>query len=365
MTSLFLHFTIKLVLLCLTLGYFIWPSQSSADLYESEENVIATEEAEAVAITPESRPDPEPIFPEPDTIPANLIRLGRGEFYSPYAFIADKSQRTLSLWRQGSGLPQFVTAFPMDMGSNLGDKQVLGDKKTPEGIYFFETMYEGRNLNYEEYGVRAFPMDYPNFFDRRDGKTGSGIWLHAVPDTTSLWRGSRGCLVVRNEIIRDITQYINIGQTPIIVEESVSYVHAKQGAESQKSWLKWLESWRASWQDKDLDQYMNFYAESFRSNNMNKTAWRQHKDSLNKRYEYINVRVIEPMIYTQNNRGIIRFLQAYESDHNSDFGEKYLFVEKSDDGKFRILNETWSPLGLEVLAKLDNGSGRSATERSP
>src|SRR5690606_32755049 len=101
----------------------------------------------------------------------------------------DKANRTLTLWEQKDSVPRLVDAFPMDMGKREGDKTVLGDHRTPEGIYFFVEKYEGPTLNFEEYGIRAFPLDYPNFFDKVLGKTGSGIWLHSIPDTKSLRRG--------------------------------------------------------------------------------------------------------------------------------------------------------------------------------
>ncbi len=328
----------------------------------SEEDAFSAAASLESSQTPDAsaanfKPDPDPFVPVPGSIPSGLTQLGLGQYFSPYAIVVDKSARTLSVWRKNNNQIVFVTSYATDLGRVPGDKMVLGDLKTPEGIYFFEHMYEGRQLNFEEYGVRAFTMDYPNFFDRRDRKTGSGIWLHGIPDTTSLWRGSRGCVVIRNEHMDEIQKYIALGRTPIIVEEKTTYIDpARQILQSQQM-RTWLENWRRAWESKDLETYMSFYHPDFESSGMNRRAWRAHKKSLNERYEFIRVGLFEPQILGQGERRIIRFVQAYESDHLSDFGEKTLYLEQLDNGPnaepgpWAIVGETWKPIHNQLLAQ--------------
>src|SRR5690606_35402957 len=124
------------------------------------------------------------------------MQLGyQSNYCSPHVFIVDKKERVLSIWEETAMGLQRIAAYPTDIGKNVKDKQILGDKATPEGIYFMLEKYEANSLDYQTYGSRAFTLDYPNFFDRMEKKTGSGIWLHAVPDTVSLRRGSRGCVI--------------------------------------------------------------------------------------------------------------------------------------------------------------------------
>jgi hypothetical protein len=120
------------------------------------------------------KPDPIAIQPPKGRVPAGLVQMGEGEYFSKYAFLLDKSTRTLTIWQNTKNGPKLVEAHPADMGRRSGDKKVLGDKKTPEGIYFFRTIHEAEMLNYDEYGSRAYTMDYPNLFDVRARK--NGLW---------------------------------------------------------------------------------------------------------------------------------------------------------------------------------------------
>ncbi|MEO0336360.1 MAG: L,D-transpeptidase family protein, partial [Pseudomonadota bacterium] len=211
------------------------------------------------------KPDPIAIQPPAGKVPASLVQLGDGAYFSKYAFLLDKSTRTLTVWQKTEKGLQLVESHPADMGRRSGDKMVLGDKKTPEGIYFFRDIYEAEMLNYDEYGSRAYTMDYPNLFDLRAKKTGSGIWLHAVPDKKSLYRGSRGCVVVRDQVITPLGKYVEPNKTPILVEKQVKYITPKEARENRDKLLSWLKNWKQAWESKQLDTYMSFYADSFRS----------------------------------------------------------------------------------------------------
>ena len=247
------------------------PVRNEQGLIVNPENAIVDlEDAKVSQDDGLQKPDPIAIQPPKDLIPSSLVQMGEGAYFSKYAFVLDKSTRTLSIWQNKGGAPVLLEAHPADMGRRSGDKQSLGDKRTPEGIYFFRTIYEAEMLNYDEYGSRAYTMDYPNLFDLRSKKTGSGIWLHAVPDEKSLYRGSRGCVVVRNSIIGSLGKYIEPNKTPIIVEKQVSYITKDQHKLRQTELLNWLQQWRSAWESKELKAYMNYYSDDFESLRMTK-----------------------------------------------------------------------------------------------
>ncbi len=224
---------------------------------------------------------------ETPRVPKGLIRLGAGAFFSPYALVVDKKARVLTVWREEERKLIKVAEYPSDMGKQNGDKEAAGDHKTPEGIYFLQKQLEGSGLPFDLYGSRAFTMDYPNLFDRRLGRKGSGIWLHAVPDKVGLERGSKGCVVVRNDSILELTKYIALGKTPIVVYDSVSYVNETDRQKSAKEVEDWLKTWITAWKSKNLDKYMSFYSETFNGNGMNRAQWREYKNNLNFNYESI------------------------------------------------------------------------------
>lgn len=293
--------------------------------------------------------DPIPVAPPEGKLPHALLSLTSetGQF-SQYAFLVDKKMRTLTVWQNDGETLKLVGTWPSDMGRRDGDKVAEGDFKTPEGIYFFQTMMDGKRINYNEYGVRIFTLDYPNYFDKLEGKTGSGIWFHAIPETKSLTRGSRGCVVVRNKVIEELGKFIELKRTPMIVVNQVEYMDVSKWKELRKSLQDWLETWRQAWGGKDLENYMKFYGEKFSSNGMSKDRWRSYKKNLAGRYEFINIDLKDVQIFNQGPKIVFRFMQDYKSNQKKDFGSKIIYVQRVTDGdkgqKFEIIGETWEAL---------------------
>lgn len=291
-----------------------------------------------------------------EQIPSVLLRLGEGQHLSDTAFVVDKSQRKLTVWKSNGTSITKQAEYPSDLGKFAGPKIQRGDKRTPEGVYFLLDKLEGPGLNFKEYGVRAFTTDYPNLFDRRDGKTGDGIWLHAIPDEVGLDRGSRGCVVVRNEHILQLSPFVKLGQTPVIVLDTVEYVNESTSQKISREVEEFVEIWRRSWESEDIATYISFYDESFESNRMNKARWERYKKGLNERYQKISVSFSKPVAFEHKGQIILRTLQKYQSDAVQDFGEKTLFIIRKD-GKLKIVAEDWKPVAqTEALLALVSSS---------
>lgn len=275
-------------------------------------------------------------------VPSGLVQLpASSRYYSPYAFVVDKTARQLSVWHQtGTGL-QEVASFPADLGKSTGEKRGRGDMKTPEGIYWLLDRLDGNQIDFNLYGKRAFVTDYPNFFDKKEGRTGSGIWLHAVPDNVPLTRGSKGCVVVRNNVILDLTQYVTLRRTPILIQNKTDRLPPAELSRVTEDLNTWLESWRTAWEKKNIDSYIAYYSDDFKSMKMNKAQWKRFKEGLNSMYQEISVKISKPAILADRNQAIVRFLQEYTSDKKSDFGEKILFL-KRQGSKYMIVGEQWA-----------------------
>ncbi len=314
---------------------------------ESEENTFGGRESPDLDSS--KKADPQPTEPPRGHIPAALQMWSPGSLTPAYAVIVDKTLRTLSVWKWAESGPELVEFHPMDLGRNAGDKEVLGDRKTPEGIYFVQDSYEGKQLNFEEYGQMAFTLDYPNHFDRLNKKTGSGIWLHAVPDKVSLWRGSRGCVVVRNSVIKILRQYLQLKRTPVIIADKVQYKSRSEFVNTTVQTKTWLEKWRLAWESKALETYPEFYDSSFFSQGMDLAKWVDFKRNLASRYDFIRVKIDGAFRITLNDTTIIKFLQSYESNKNSDVGEKLLYIKSSGD-KMLILAEHWFQVEGQAIA---------------
>jgi murein L,D-transpeptidase YafK len=290
----------------------------------------------------------------PTLVPQGLLQLGNGTYYPAYGIVVDKKARVLSLWKQTGTAIEKVLEFPSDIGKKLGNKSKLGDHRTPEGIYFTQKMLEGPGLLYDKYGVKAFTLDYPNLFDQRAGKTGSGIWLHAIPDKETLERGSRGCVVIRNESITELSKHISVERTPVLIYESVPYVTVDEKKKLSHELENFLAQWIQSWKTENIDAYMSFYSSKFKAMKMNQTQWRSYKTELNQKYSNIEISLYSPVVFEHSGGYIVRSLQAYRSSEFEDFGEKTLYLEKTPEG-LKIISELWTampnPNIIQNLAK--------------
>ena len=115
-------------------------------------------------------------------------------------------------------------------------------------MYFFTEVLEDDALP-PLYGVRALVLDYPNLFDRRHGKTGSGIWLHGTDELVRPLTSNqtRGCVVIANRDVLEISRYVELERTPIVVSERVELLTARAWRAERNQLFDLVERWRRVW----------------------------------------------------------------------------------------------------------------------
>ena len=283
--------------------------------------------------------DLKPLFP------SQVLSISSDLRVATNALLADKSQRRLSLVDFRVLTDGVVKDFyNIDIGKNNGDKRKKNDARTPEGIYILLEKKVPPEIPFQTYGSMAFTTNYPNYFDKFENKTGSGIWLHSVPDKVPLTRGSRGCVVLRNDDIKKIEPTITPKRTVLLIDSKIDWVPAEQYAATKTEVMKWLEGWRTSWENQDIDKYIQNYSDDFYAPPYTKKTWYTHKSKLKEKYSYVKVKISEPNIFQAKSQYyVFQFVQNYESDGHKDVGIKTLYVLK-EDGALRITREDWSPL---------------------
>ncbi len=136
----------------------------------------------------------------------------------PPEFVAvDKSSQRLFLLARRSPLT-VEEAFPSIHGRVEGDKQVEGDLRTPEGVYFVRGKIQAQ-LDFDEYGSQAHALNYPNPVDRLRGKTGYGIWIHSKGRPIATQR-TQGCIAIDLADIDRLAPRLKPG-TPVLVAQRV------------------------------------------------------------------------------------------------------------------------------------------------
>ncbi|TBX20342.1 L,D-transpeptidase family protein [Nioella sediminis] len=125
--------------------------------------------------------------------------------------IVNKSARQLILMHHGEVLRE----YEMELGfAPVGDKQVEGDGRTPEGSYIIDR----RNPNSEFY--LSIGISYPNEEDIAEAEAlgespGGDIFIHGTPNPFR--RGddwTAGCIAISNREMREVYSMVRLG-TPI------------------------------------------------------------------------------------------------------------------------------------------------------
>lgn len=264
------------------------------------------------------------------------------------AILVDKKTNTLQVTRYINGAYETVKTYHATLGQVTGDKISEGDLKTPEGIYTFKSKLTPPTLR-KKFGEMAFYMNFPNDFDRLASYTGSAIMLHATdtPERLAKNYDSEGCVVVKNEEIREIAPFIRLGLTPILIFQELTPEYLKPG---QSPELKgFFDSWIKAWESKDINAYIDHYHTDFSAQNKDRDQWKAYKGNLNRNYASIVIGPEDVQYYRHPKYSMITFTQNYHSKlkgggvgHKSR-GTKILYIGE-EAGKPKIISETYTTL---------------------
>jgi murein L,D-transpeptidase YafK len=278
-------------------------------------------------------------------IPSSLLIMD--SLKESYAIIVEKNTQKLSLYGSRGSSIELIKSFSCSTGKNGGDKKKSGDRKTPEGIYFFTRVYEDEELD-SRYGVKAFVLDYPNAFDQLQKKGGKGIWLHGT-DRTLVPNDSKGCIALENQDILELSRYITLYCTPIIITETIEYLTKEESKLRKKQLESFVSQWHHSWEKKDLSRYVSFYAQDFTSQGMNWSQWKDYKDRINKKNNEIDIAIEGVQGFSQNGYDVVMFLQDYRSSSFESEGVKRLYL-RAEGEDLKIVRERWNSLRGGYLA---------------
>jgi hypothetical protein len=188
--------------------------------------------------------------------------------------IADTGSATMHRFARAGGDIVAIDQRYMSIGQNGVGKERAWDRRTPLGIYFITERLDTSKMH-DKYGVAAFPLDYPNAWDRYNERTGYGIWLHGVdhrnPARPPL--DTDGCLSLPNEELLKIADRLQPLVTPVIVTREMDWTPPSNIASLRDEFRQALEAWRQSLELGDLIAHLSLYADDFRYRDMDLGAW--------------------------------------------------------------------------------------------
>jgi len=193
-----------------------------------------------------------------------------------HAIAVDASKSRLYLFENGPNGLQLVADHYASIGRLGADKSFEGDQRTPLGVYYITSRLDAKKLT-DFYGIGALPLNYPNEYDRRLGKTGSGIWLHGVPSDSYARspNSTDGCVVLANPELQTILDRVQPRSTPVVIARSLQWVTPTKTEPQRRSLHNLIEGWRVARASGDLNRLMSFYSPQFANGTRDLNQWRQ------------------------------------------------------------------------------------------
>ncbi len=275
-----------------------------------------------------------------DKVPAYLLNLD--DSYR-HALVVDASRARLYVYENRAGLPVRVADFYISIGKAGAGKQKEGDNRTPIGIYTISSFKSPRELT-DFYGGGAFTLSYPNEWDTRQGRNGHGIWIHGTPSNnySRTPRASEGCVVLANDDLRQLGQYIQTGKTPVIIAEQVEWVAYDVLDTRRNDLAAALDQWRKDWESRDTDRLLSHYSTSFHAGTQDLQSFAASKYKVNAAKSWIKVGLskLSLMLYPERpDFALVTFEQDYQSSNLSDSTPKRQFWSR-ENGRWKIIHET-------------------------
>ena len=274
-------------------------------------------------------------------LPSALVHIGE----HPHVLVADMENGRLYVYENSDGQPELIRDYYMSVGSAGYGKQVEGDNKTPVGVYHVNRYIEGKRLP-DLYGKGAFPVNYPNRYDRFLKRTGYGIWLHGTPSTTyarSPWT-SEGCFVLSNDDLLDIAQYVSAdARTPVILSDKVEWISRNELDQRREDLMSVVDGWRRDWESLNNDAYLSHYSTdklNFGATSFSKWARTKRKLNASKTFVQVDLDVEEMFVYPgEDDMFVVSFTQSYLSNNYQGQVRKKQYWKRDQSGSWKIIYE--------------------------
>ena len=281
-----------------------------------------------------------------DQVPRYLVQMPPEQ---RYALVVDTAKSTIYVYENKDGEARYVADYYATIGKKGMDKFREGDNKTPLGVYHVTSSISREQLNNrygklaEQYGVGALPISYPNEWDKRGGRNGSGIWVHGVPfDTYSRPpRASNGCVALTNEDFMAISATAQVGVTPVIIANGIEWASPDANRAARQALTQAIEGWRRDWESLNTANYLKHYSHQFSNGKQKYDAWAEHKQRVNTGKSWLKVKLENVSVFNYpgaTDLAVVTFDQDYSSSNLVGQSRKRQYWKK-ESGGWKIVYE--------------------------
>lgn len=155
--------------------------------------------------------------PEPEPKPESIPDYG-GDINNPSKIVISKQMNNLRLYDSEG---RVIYEFPVALGKKFGNKQWVGDMKTPEGNFSVQSIENAAHWTHDfKDGKGVIQGAYGPYFIRLNTPGFSGIGIHGTHDPNSIGtRVSEGCVRLRNEDLEKLKPLVSKGMS-VVIESS-------------------------------------------------------------------------------------------------------------------------------------------------
>lgn len=281
--------------------------------------------------------------PPRDRIPRALLQPPKD---ASAILVVDSRASRLFVFRLQEGQWTLEGDHYVSIGLNGPVKSTEGDQRTPVGVYTMVSRIEKDKLD-PYYGNVAYPLNYPNEWDRQKGRNGHGIWIHGTPrDTYSRPpRASNGCVVLPNQDLDTLQKLFELGRTQVVVADSLEWIERSRADSLRQALNRALDTWRDDWSSNDMDRYLSHYSDEFRVGDQDLQGWERDKRRVASGKSWVKVATSDVsilMVPGEKDLALVEFQQDYRSSNLSNQMRKRQYWH-FEEGAWKILYEAASP----------------------
>ena len=281
------------------------------------------------------------VFAAKLTFPSSIIKLPENE----NAILVEKKSQTLFLYTYKANDLFVQFQAPCSTGEVIGVKQKAGDKKTPEGIYFLKDEYEDKYLS-PIYGKKAFPTDYPNFIDKREGKKGSAIWIHGTNKKLKPM-DSNGCIALENSSVIKLSDYVNLNSTPVIMVEEIDMSDRATLIRQEDSIILLLTQWMEAIENGSYHDYLSFYSSEYLPDVTWWEKWFEIRKLAGKLGSKLRLKMDRTGIYYHDRVFVVLFDYSLAFENKKKIlGKRKLFLENQNNN-YKIIGDIFQTISKE------------------
>lgn len=143
----------------------------------------------------------------------NFADLHYRQKISENIIIVHKKQKYLQCYKDGNSY-----RYPIATGKNTGDKQMIGDLRTPEGVFKIISIEPSETWSFDfDDGLGPIVGAYGPWFLRFDGPW-QGIAIHGTHDEATIGLDdTHGCIRMRNADLIELKNMVTVNYLVVVL----------------------------------------------------------------------------------------------------------------------------------------------------